>query len=1184
MYLKTLTIKGFKSFASATKLQFEPGITAIVGPNGSGKSNIVDALSWVMGEQGAKSLRGGKMEDVIFAGTAGRAPLGRAEVSLTIDNTDGALPIDYTEVTISRTLFRSGGSEYAINGTAARLLDVQELLSDTGMGREMHVIVGQGQLDQILQATPEQRRGFIEEAAGVLKHRRRREKATRKLEATQTNLDRLNDLVSEIRRQLKPLGRQAEVARRAAVVQAELRDAKARLLADDMQQAIEGLEADLADEKLMLERRGRAESNLAEARQAEADAEQRLATIHPQLAAAQETWYGLSGLRERVSTTLSIAGERMRMGAERQAVQQGRDPEDLENEAASIRQQEAALSEDVRAAEQALVAAGSRREELEAQLGQAEKAFASQLRAIADRREGLARLLGQANGLRSRLEAGDEEDARLVARRDEAIARADEADAEFTRLEAQLASLGAGESNLDEAWERAEQQRSEAHADVESLQTREAEAVRELAAVRAKVEGLAVALERRDGTGALLENDELAGLDGALAAQLEVPQAWQAAVAAALGNAGDAVVADEISSAIEAIDYLKVGDLGRAGLLIAADEDVDEAWPELPDGASWAIDVISTKAQLLGALRARLHKVALVEDLVAAQQLVNQHPDVTAVTAAGDILSPWFVQGGSEGKPSILQIEAAVRQAQDEAEALDHQLQRIKFELASANADLEAADQAAAAALEALNESDAQMAALAEQLGASGQTSRTSRAEAERLDQALTAAQAGRERDRDALGELEERIAAAEGEGELAEPDPAERDDLANQARLARAAEMEARLALRTAEERVRSVAGRADSLLRAAQHERAARAKAQARLERLRREAEIAAAVHEAAGWLAERVDQARSAAGAERAEIEQRRLAAEAELGHARANSRQLAASLESIVAGAHKDEMARIEMKLRVEQLTERALSELGLDPEVLVDEYGPEQLIPVLVDESGAAIDPESDEQPEPVAYDRAAQTERLRKATRDLELLGKVNPLALEEFDALNERHAFLAEQLDDLKQTRKDLVELIEDVDARVQEVFASAYQDIEKTFAEVFTRLFPGGEGRLILTDPGDMLTTGIDIEARPAGKKVKRLSLLSGGERSLVAVAFLLSLFIARPSPFYILDEVEAALDDVNLGRLLDVYQELRKNSQLLIITHQKRTMEIADSLYGVTMRGDGVSTVISQRLAEA
>ncbi|MDU7506463.1 MAG: AAA family ATPase, partial [Clostridia bacterium] len=330
MYLKSLTLKGFKSFASATTLNFEPGITAIVGPNGSGKSNVVDALAWVMGEQGAKSLRGGKMEDVIFAGTSGRAALGRAEVSLTIDNSDGLLPIDYTEVTISRTLFRSGGSEYAINGTTCRLLDVQELLSDTGMGREMHVIVGQGQLDQILRATPEVRRGFIEEAAGVLKHRRRKEKASRKLASTQQNLERLNDLIREIRRQLKPLGRQAQVARRAAVIQAELRDSRARLLADDYTQAKLALDSELAGAQAAADAKRAATQRVEQAQSDELAAEQAVSELAPVLNQAQEVWYSISALRERVSTTISIAAERMRYSAAQPNVSTGRDPDELE--------------------------------------------------------------------------------------------------------------------------------------------------------------------------------------------------------------------------------------------------------------------------------------------------------------------------------------------------------------------------------------------------------------------------------------------------------------------------------------------------------------------------------------------------------------------------------------------------------------------------------------------------------------------------------------------------------------------------------------------------------------------------------------------------------------------------------------------------------------------------------------
>ncbi len=362
MYLKSLTLRGFKSFASSTTLNFEPGITCVVGPNGSGKSNVVDALAWVMGEQGAKSLRGGKMEDVIFAGTSNRAPLGRAEVVLTIDNTDGALPIEYSEVTISRTMFRNGGSDYAINGHSTRLLDVQELLSDSGIGSEMHVIVGQGQLDAILQATPEGRRGFIEEAAGVLKHRKRKEKALRKLESTEANLQRLQDLVGEIRRQLKPLSRQAEVARKASIIQAELLDAKARLLADDLAQATAALDAELADEAAVVAERSRVEQELAEARDAEEAAEQDLASAQPRFAAAQETWYGLAALRERMTSTISIAGERIRHADELPIDgRPGRDPDALDAEAATEARAEEGLRAEVTRRERALVEATDRR-------------------------------------------------------------------------------------------------------------------------------------------------------------------------------------------------------------------------------------------------------------------------------------------------------------------------------------------------------------------------------------------------------------------------------------------------------------------------------------------------------------------------------------------------------------------------------------------------------------------------------------------------------------------------------------------------------------------------------------------------------------------------------------------------------------------------------------------------------
>ena len=452
MYVKSLTLRGFKSFASATSLRLEPGITCIVGPNGSGKSNVVDALAWVMGEQGAKSLRGGKMEDVIFAGTAARAPLGRAEVSLTIDNTDGALPIDYTEVTIARTMFRNGGSEYAINGTACRLLDIQEMLADSGIGREMHVIVGQGQLDAVLRATPEERRGFIEEAAGVLKHRKRKERALRKMEAMEVNLTRVNDLTGEIRRQLGPLGRQAEAARKAATIQAEARDARLRLLADDLIQLTSTLEQEVADETALIARRTEVEQALSVVRSRLAALELEAQETAPLVARAQERWFALSSLRERLMATGSLAAERVRLLSEDEsddADNSSRDPEQLRAQAASVRQQEQALIAETTQAKEALDAAVAHRTEIEIAYAAETARLTRLVRAAADRREGLAKLAGQVGARRSRIEAGEAEIGRLQQAVEQSKARAAQAEKEFAALEASVAVDEEGEEGLD---------------------------------------------------------------------------------------------------------------------------------------------------------------------------------------------------------------------------------------------------------------------------------------------------------------------------------------------------------------------------------------------------------------------------------------------------------------------------------------------------------------------------------------------------------------------------------------------------------------------------------------------------------------------------------------------------------------------------------------------------------------
>ncbi|GAA2728257.1 chromosome segregation protein SMC [Cellulomonas aerilata] len=1181
MHLKTLTLRGFKSFASATTLSFEPGVTCVVGPNGSGKSNVVDALAWVMGEQGAKSLRGGKMEDVIFAGTSGRAPLGRAEVALTIDNSDGALPIEYTEVTISRTLFRNGGSEYAINGSSCRLLDIQDLLSDSGLGREMHVIVGQGQLDAVLRATPEERRGFIEEAAGVLKHRKRKERALRKLDGMQANLTRLGDLTSEIRRQLGPLGKQAEVARRAQVVQSDLRDARSRLLADDLAQLTSTLEQEMADESLLRAGREEAERALTEARRRLADLEREAAEAAPALSEASEVWYRLSSLRERLRSTSTLASERLRLlGSSAREPESGRDPQDLEAQAERARAAEAELTAEVDAARSSLAAAVAEREGAEGAAATAERTLATALRAAADRREGLARLAGQVAARRSRVEATENEIGRLREALAEAERRGAQATSDFAALETQVAGVEEGEEGLDAEHEAAADAVEQATAALADVRERMQVAERDRAAVASRIETLELSLDRKDGAGALLGTADVTGTLGSLAALLSIEAGYEDAIAAALGVAADAVVVDSVDAAVDALRWLRAQDAGRATLVVGSAAGGAEAGADgVPAGARRATDLVRGPAHLQGAVDALLGHVLVVDDLATGRALVATDPSATVATSTGDLLSGLRASGGSATAPSVLHLQAALdeaRTARDDAVARG---ERAQFELSGATEALAVAEDAYARTLDRLNESDAALAAVAEQLGHLGATARAARAEAERVQRSLTVATESLATVQAELAELTGRLAAAEAapaESEAAiEDGTAARDRLAAVATAARARETEARLALRTSEERARALAGRAQSLQRAAQAEREARARA-AQRERVRvRQAQRAEAVRAGAVRTLAVLDRSLQTAGLEREAAEAARAERDAAVVALRAEVDSLAARLAELTDVAHRDEVARAQQLLRLEQLQARAVDDLGMDPGVLVDEFGPHRPVPVLA--------PASDDAPREVPYVRAEQEKRLRAAERTLAQMGRVNPLALEEFAALEERHKFLTDQLADLKKSRADLLDIVKEIDARVEQVFADAYRDTAAQFDRVFPRLFPGGEGRLVLTEPDDMLTTGIEVEARPAGKKVKRLSLLSGGERSLTAVALLVSIFKARPSPFYVMDEVEAALDDANLGRLLDIFRELQEDSQLIVVTHQKRTMEIADVLYGVTMRGDGVTTVISQRMRD-
>ncbi|MFI6861010.1 AAA family ATPase [Streptomyces sp. NPDC050421] len=1254
MHLKALTLRGFKSFASATTLRFEPGITCVVGPNGSGKSNVVDALSWVMGEQGAKSLRGGKMEDVIFAGTTGRPPLGRAEVSLTIDNSDGALPIEYAEVTITRIMFRNGGSEYQINGDTCRLLDIQELLSDSGIGREMHVIVGQGQLDSVLHADPMGRRAFIEEAAGVLKHRKRKEKALRKLDAMGANLARVQDLTDELRRQLKPLGRQAAVARRAAVIQADLRDARLRLLADDLVRLHTALRSEIADEAELKQRREAAETELKAALAREAELEGEVRRLTPRLQRAQQTWYELSQLAERVRGTISLADARVKSAtAPPDEERRGRDPEDMEREAARIREQEAELTAALEAAEHALEDTASHRAELERELAAEERRLKDAARALADRREGLARLNGQVNAARSRAGSAQSEIDRLAASRDEARERAARAQEEYEQLKAEVDGLDAGDAELGERHEAARRELTEAEGALSAAREDLTAAERKRAAVAARHDALALGLRRKDGTGVLLgARDRLTGLLGPAAELLTVAPGHEIAVAAALGAAADAVAATDPGAAAEAIRLLRKQDAGRASLLLGGAPGGSGAVghvpgqgpephpasppgaahvpgqgaqsgpaPRVPEatepltpggparagsgtetdaepagqltalvpgggrGARAVADLVSGPVGLMAAVRRLVRGMVVVGTLEDAEDLVAAHPELTAVTGEGDVLSAHFAHGGSAGAPSLLEVQASVDEAAAELAGLAVRC----TELAGTQRDAAQRRGDCAALVEELGErrrtAEREKSGVAQQLGRLAGQARGAAGEAERMTASAARAQEALERATEEAEELAERLLVAEEaaeEGADEEPDTAVRDRLAADGANARQTEMEARLQVRTHEERVKALAGRADSLDRGARAEREARARVEQRRARLRHEAAVASAVASGARQLLAHVEVSVVRAEEERGAAEASKAERERELAAERHRGRELKGELDKLTDSVHRGEVLGAEKRLRIEQLEAKALEELGVEPAGLAAEYGPDQLVPPSPAADGEEL-PEDPEHPrnQPMPFVRAEQEKRLKSAERAYQQLGKVNPLALEEFSALEERHKFLSEQLEDLKKTRADLMQVIKEVDERVEQVFTEAYRDTAREFEGVFSRLFPGGEGRLVLTDPDNMLATGVDVEARPPGKKVKRLSLLSGGERSLTAVALLVAIFKARPSPFYVMDEVEAALDDTNLQRLIRIMEELQESSQLIVITHQKRTMEVADALYGVSMQGDGVSKVISQRL---
>jgi len=1235
VHLKSLTIKGFKSFAQPTTFHFEPGVTCIVGPNGSGKSNVVDALAWVMGEQGAKTLRGGKMEDVIFAGTATRGPLGRAEVRLTIDNSDGMLPIEYAEVTISRTLFRNGGSEYAINGTACRLLDVQELLSDSGLGREMHVIVGQGQLDAVLHASPEDRRGFIEEAAGILKHRRRKEKTVRKLEAMQTNLTRLNDLAGEIRRQLTPLGRQAEIAREAQTIAAIVRDARARLLADEVVSIRRALhehqrtEAERTSERIVVQ------EQLDQARL-------RVQRIESQMVGdavdqARGVAFGLEQVQERLRSLSSLAQQKLTLLSQ-QAESPGAQTTVTQAQIDEALAEADELAAGVGEAERSVGEAAARTATARAALDSLDEEIAAQSALVSQHELELQSLSGRVDVARSTLAAARGELLRQQNALEQAEARVTQTRSDLAALP-ELEQAEGADAELDEALATADARVAEVTARIDAERDHLHALERERDALAARVSALSQAVDVGDGAAGLAGSD---GVRGLVSDHLQVTPGYEAAIAAALGTLADAVLANDLDAGLAALRRVRDDEGGRVEVVLAELLTPFDpmAGPQSTGGLVRASGVVTAPDGVLSLLAHTL----IADDLEAARaawptvERLGALASVTVVTRDGEVLSRAVLRGGSGTGRSRLELAAERDTASSALDDVSTEIERARGVLDDSRRELVSAKEGATAALAAVRDQDAQRAARSEQLSRARTQAEAAEAEAERLA-------AGVERAETSVREAEAAAAAAQQALDefSSRPKPmldaSARDGLVAELDATRAAEVEQRIALETARERVRAARDGAEQLRRRREAERAAAEEVARRAVLRQRQVDaarrVAAALPAVLAAVDRSVAEARVALHAREAERTQQN----EELAELRRREAGLRERLTGITEGVHGLELQIYEKKLHLSQLLERAGDELGLVEDVLVAEYGPEVPVPdddaltsaaqaaadAIAAEAAARIDPDDpfaepepsegdvadddaerrvaallaeqsaetgtehpesadgDAQPTGKPFVREEQQARLARAERKLGQLGRVNPLALEEFAALEQRHKFLTEQLTDLANTRRDLLAIIDELDETMQHIFAEAFADTQRAFDQVFPILFPGGSGSLMLTDPENMLTTGIEVAVKPAGKKIERLSLLSGGERSLAAVALLIAIFKARPSPFYIMDEVEAALDDANLGRLLTIFRDLRESSQLIVITHQKRTMEIADALYGVSMRQDGVSAVVGQRVSD-
>jgi chromosome segregation protein len=1160
MFLKSLTIKGFKSFADTTTLEFEPGVTVVVGPNGSGKSNVVDAVAWVLGAQGPRTVRSTKMEDVIFAGTPKRPALGRAEVSLTIDNSAGLLPIEFSEVTITRTLFRTGESEYAINRAPCRLMDIQDLLSDSGVGRQQHVIVSQGNLDAILNARPEERRLVIEEAAGILKFRRRKEKSERRLESTEASLVRLQDLLREVRRQLRPLEKQAEAARRHGDLLAELAGVRKHLFGRDLA-SVEGRLASAARERQEL---GRAD---AEVRRALAFLDGEVLASEARMEEEQsgpdfdlgELVSRAEGLRARAGGLVALIGERKRSIERSLAATVDHDViAGLESEAASLSDALAESDSEAAGLEPQAEALAASEEALAQDSVEIEARWGSEGAAFGDP---AAEVRGELGALRSATNRSAEEVQRIEARVDSLAKRGSRLRSEADRLRSiaeQTASLRPTLEAAERDCRQAEVRAEEALRSADDLQ-REAEAERHRWAARQ--EALSQALDQARARAGAERLSHVAGIVGTLMELVHVDDGYESAFEAAAGEVLAAVIVDGVESARQSLDHLDRQAMAGAVVPLpdlAAEPGLDPS--RVPTGTSPLRIRVRGRLPNVNALLDRLLRDAVVTDAgwQHAIDVAMARPDLVVVTRAGDRCrrGVWQLGAGGDGATGAA-LEEARRQAAMATAAAGH-ADTILQGRRQAAAEARSRRASAAAAVEENAGRERLAAEALERIRVDLGDNETELA-AVRTQSLELAQRHARELER--ITELEamlpelQRLAAVEAERAAAEK--AARSRLAERA--ATLASMRRELEVRAAGlvERRAMTARRLREVEERLRRNVTERDQAGTRREKAQQAAEV---TDRLLGFVRDREEAVNAALSrlreARRAESEAIRARTD-RLEQLRRERSAAERQLAEIRERTNRVELDDTESRLRLEGLTESIRRDLDCEPESVRAAPCPE--LPA-----------------------GTSATSRRSELERELRLMGPINPLALEEHTALQERHQFLESQLEDVRSARRELGKVIRAIDNEIIEIFGAAYADVAENFEALFATLFPGGEGRLKLTDPDHLLESGVEIEARPSGKNLRRLSLLSGGERSLAAMAFLFAVFRARPSPFYMLDEVEAALDDVNLHRFLDLIHEFRDEAQLLVVSHQKRTMEAADCLYGVTMAPGGSSRVVSERVS--